>query len=95
MHTGLETPAYVYPLKESWKHQKGLRDTGPSLLRITAGAEGWPAFYQLSEMALSEWEEYKSLNHCAMNEKELKAWSSTADRERNAALPKGRESVNI
>lgn len=56
------------------------------------GLRGWPAFYQLSEMALSEWEEYKSLNHCAMNEKELKARSSTADRERNAALPKGRES---
>lgn len=44
MHTGLETPAYVYPLKKSWKHQKGLRETGPSLLRITAGAVGLASF---------------------------------------------------
>jgi len=46
-------------------------------------------------MALSEWEEYESLNHYAMNEKEITARSSTADRDRNAALTKGRESVNI
>lgn len=44
MHTGLETPACVYPLKESWKHQKGLKETGPSLPWITAGAAGLASF---------------------------------------------------
>lgn len=44
MHTGLETPACVYTLKGSWKHQKRLKERGPSLLRITAGAAGLASF---------------------------------------------------
>lgn len=41
-------------------------------------------------------EERKGLSHCAntSNEEELRAQYSTADRERNAPLPKGSKSVN-
>lgn len=31
-------------LKGSWKHQKGLKEPGPSLLRITAGAAELASF---------------------------------------------------
>lgn len=88
-HTGLETPACVYPLKESWKHQKGLKEPGPSLLWITAGAVGLASF--LSGL----WDGSISEGRNARVWVTVQTWAMKRSLEHSTPLPKGNKSVNM
>lgn len=80
-------------LNRSWKHQKGLKESGPSLLRITAEAAELASFLWPLRWLYQQGEECK-VWLTVQTPEELRALHSALT-QRNTTLPKGSRSVNM